>query len=476
MKRILVFAILIASAIGAYSQTEADQLNRYLLRTLDLNQLGVLFAKDHHYGTARFESMSGAFGALGTDISAFSINPAGSAVSKKSSASFTLANRSTDTGAQYYGNTFNSQNNHFNVSQAGAILAFDTGFNSDWNRFAFTVNYKLKSDFDNSYLVEGSGIDNPFFDQIPNNTDTNNLYDQGISDTFHATQRGHSSVVNLGFSTVHQNKLFLGASLNFHNIELNRITSLNEINENNQGDLLNFTNTFESIVEANGFSLGLGLIYKFNKNLRFGVAYESPTWYTEIIDDTNLHPDELYPQHYMGDFDYSVNNGLPSSSSEDIYGNLISSLRTNSRVTLSGAYIFGKRGLISIDYTYRNYPGIRYGENNIDFVNVNRFFNSDYRASHSLSIGTEWRFDRLSVRGGYLYEKNPNLLAQLGGNTNKDNLRGISTGLGYNFGNTKIDLSYRRLDNQDYQSVYGLGDVILNNNTSRITGTITFTL
>ena len=31
-------------------------------------------------GTARFRAMSGAFGALGGDMSAFSINPAGSAI------------------------------------------------------------------------------------------------------------------------------------------------------------------------------------------------------------------------------------------------------------------------------------------------------------------------------------------------------------------------------------------------------------
>ena len=41
-------------------------------------------------GTARFKGMSGAFGALGGDLSAFNINPAGSAVFNTSEISVSL--------------------------------------------------------------------------------------------------------------------------------------------------------------------------------------------------------------------------------------------------------------------------------------------------------------------------------------------------------------------------------------------------
>ncbi len=65
MKRILTFAILIASTYTAFSQS------------FNHNDLGILFSEDDNYGTARFEAMSGAFGALGGDVSALGINPAG---------------------------------------------------------------------------------------------------------------------------------------------------------------------------------------------------------------------------------------------------------------------------------------------------------------------------------------------------------------------------------------------------------------
>ena len=48
-----------------YSQNINDALN---------------YADNSYQGTARFNSMSGAFGALGGDISSIAVNPAGSAI------------------------------------------------------------------------------------------------------------------------------------------------------------------------------------------------------------------------------------------------------------------------------------------------------------------------------------------------------------------------------------------------------------
>ena len=47
---------------------------------------------DNPVGSARFESMGGAFGALGGDLSAINVNPAGSAVFNDNQYEFTLSN------------------------------------------------------------------------------------------------------------------------------------------------------------------------------------------------------------------------------------------------------------------------------------------------------------------------------------------------------------------------------------------------
>ncbi|HBI40141.1 MAG TPA: hypothetical protein DDY16_04255, partial [Tenacibaculum sp.] len=293
-----------------------------------------------------------------------------------------------------------------------------------------------------------------------------NQFDRSLEQDFSVEKRGKSSVINFGLSAVHDNKLFAGVSLNFHDLNLNRISHLIEKNDDRNGNILIADNLIDSYIQGNGFSLGLGFIYKFNHNIRFGLAYETPTWFNEIQED---YAEDLIHEE-VKDLDFFKTRAVP------IEEGTIYRFRTNSRITASGAYIIGKQGLISFDYTYKDYPNIKYRENNSDFIETNQNFSSNYRATHSFNLGTEWRFDRLSIRGGYHYSKNPNLLVAIGGNTNDDNIRGFSTGLGYDFGNMKIDLSYSKFENQEFESIYNPGDIILDNDTSRISGTLTINL
>ncbi len=450
MKRILTFAILIASTFTAFSQS------------LNYNDLGILFSKDDNYGTARFEAMSGAFGALGGDISAFGINPAGSAVAKKSMASITLNNRNTEYLANYYGNTTNSQDDFFNISQAGGILSFDTAYNSEWNRFALSFNYRIKKDFDGLYTAVGNS-DRLFYNEHVADTKTvKTQFDRSIEQYTSSRTEGQSSVFNLGFSAVHQNKLFVGASLNFHDLEFYREHLFNEINDDVDGNILDVEEYTETLIQGSGFSLGLGFIYKFNQNIRLGLAYETPTWYQEVLED---YYDELLMKQ--------VEN-LSIDQDRDVIGpeGYLYKFKSPSRITASGAYVLGKQGLISVDYTYKDYKNTKFSDGNFSQTNSN--FANNYRNTHALNIGTEWRFDKMSIRGGYHYEKDPNLL--LGGNTNKDNVKGFSAGLGYNFGNMKVDLSYSKFDNNQYYTIYNSNDLNIENNTSRISGTITISL
>ncbi|MBA6155943.1 hemin receptor [Tenacibaculum sp. S7007] len=449
MKRILTFAILIASTFTAFSQS------------LGYNDLGILFSKDDNFGTARFEAMSGAFGALGGDISAFGINPAGSAVAKKSMASITLNNRNTEYLANYYGNTTNSQDDFFNISQAGAILSFDTAYNSEWNRFALSFNYRVKKDFDGFYTATGNS-NRLFYTEHAGDTNTpKREFDASVDQFISSRTRGQSSVFNLGFSAVHQNKLFVGGSLNFHDLEFRREYLFNEVNDDAAGNILDVEEFKDSRIQGSGFSLGLGFIYKFNQNLRLGLAYETPTWYQEVLED---YYDELLMKEVS-----ALNIPQDRDIIEEGY---LYKFKSPSRITASGAYVIGKKGLISVDYTYRDYKNIKFRDGNFSQENAN--FANNYRNTQALNIGTEWRFDKMSIRGGYHYEKDPNLL--LGGNTNKDNVQGYSAGLGYNFGNMKFDLSYSKFENKQFYTIYNADDLNINNNTSRVSATLTFSL
>ena len=68
MKKITLLALFYTITFPAVSQS------------LGYQNLALLFSKENNSGTARFNAMSGAFGALGGDVSAIKINPAGAAI------------------------------------------------------------------------------------------------------------------------------------------------------------------------------------------------------------------------------------------------------------------------------------------------------------------------------------------------------------------------------------------------------------
>ncbi len=443
----------------------ATTISTSFSQALDYNDLGVLFSRDNNIGTARFNAMSGAFGALGSDLSATDINPAGGAVARDSKFSLTLANKSIESTVNYYGNTNSLQDEYFNISQAGGIFVFDVNQNnSGWNRFAFTFNYQLKADFDNIY--SGRGNSNfLFYDQHLDDTSTPaNIFDRSLEQNFSNEMRGSNSSFNLGISAVHDNKLYVGASLKFHNLEFRERSFLTERNDDVNGNILVVDDFAERFIEGNGFSFNLGFIYKLNKFIRLGASYESPTWYQESIEDRS------------GSLTMFEIPNLNLSGVQDRFFDGPYSLRftTPSRFTASGALVFGKQGLISVDYTYKDFQNFNYREVDPELQDANRFFSTDFRALQRLSVGTEWRFDRVSLRGGYSYEKDPNLV--IGGNTDKDNIKSFSAGLGYNFGNTKIDLSYQQAENRQFYSLYNAADIDIDQRTSRIAATIVFSL
>ena len=94
-------------------------------QVLGYSDFGVLLTNENNQGTARSIALKGAFGSLGGDLNAISINPAGAAVFNSSSASFTLAYDRLDLQTDFYGNSNDNTTDSFNLSQAGGILLFD---------------------------------------------------------------------------------------------------------------------------------------------------------------------------------------------------------------------------------------------------------------------------------------------------------------------------------------------------------------
>lgn len=423
MKKLLLFVAIAATSFASYSQA------------LGYEDLALLFSRNDGNGSPRFTAMGGAFGALGGDVSVMTINPAGISVFNGGNASVSFQSRTTNNRATYYGISIVTEEEYLNISNAGAVFSFDTFSDSDWSKIAIGVNYRILADLDNFFTASGnSGF--ATFDTYP--LDINNpaiLYDFADSQVFNNDYNGEISEFNLAVSGEYKEKFHFGVGLNFYDITFSQLATLRERNFDVNGNSLNARFYQENFTSGAGVSISMGMIYKPVKSVRLGLSYQSPTWFTEILEESNI----VNNDGYFGDTEIRVSNNNViydnTTGGNFPFQSLIYRLRTPSRLTASAAVVFGQIGLISFDYTSRNFKGLNLTGD--DFSAENTFFDNQLRRTNSFSLGTEWRLGDVSFRGGYRYEQSPDVNA-----IDSDNLQAYSFGLGYNFGKFKLDISY----------------------------------
>ncbi len=461
MKKVTLFVLFCAISLPNFSQS------------LGYQDLALLFSKDNNTGTARFNAMSGAFGALGGDVSAIKINPAGASIFKNSLFSASVNLRNTDITSSYYGNNSTTQEEYFNFSQAGAVFVYKTYENSDWSKFAFSFNYSIRNDYNDRFLSNGNSNFSTFTEFPLDNGNPKNQYTNADSQRFSNTTSGELAEYNFAISGVYQNDLHLGVAVNTYDLKFFQRSTLREQNNDGNGNVLKAKFYQENITTGTGFSLSAGAIYKASKSLRLGFSYHTPTWFTEVNEESNI----LNNDGFFGDTEIEV------TGSNTIYDNTAGNnfpvqgfsykLKTPAKTTASIAYIFGNNGLISADYTINGYKKMKLS--NADFNTENQFFNDQLRNSYTLNIGSEWRFKALSLRGGYHYEQSPDANA-----IESDNIKGYSFGAGYNFGNTKLDFAYQNKSNTQQYNFYPQYNQVnaaeLNIDNRIITATVTINL
>jgi len=134
-------------------------------------------------------------------------------------------------------------------------------------------------------------------------------------------------------------------------------------------------------------------------------------------------------------------------------------IQTPMKYILSGAYVIGKSGLISVDYEILDYGSskISHGSNGYDFYDENAEIQKAYRTTGNLHIGGEYRLDKnFSLRAGYEnYQNafNPSYLTDK--HQNSDNpFSTYSGGFGYKQGNLFIDATYQHVTGQESIKMY----------------------
>ena len=503
------------------------------------------YAQDNPNGTARFRAMGGAFGAVGGDLSAINVNPAGSVVFANNQIAFSGNSFNIRNKSNYYGKQTTAKNNSLDLNQAGAILVFENNHeNKNWKKFSVAINYENANSFDNSlfsagtnnnnsidkyflfyanngnngnpipqqfvtrladetigslynylgsslpnsdypkldgfaaqqamlafykqtYIIDVVDLNNPNSPYFSNVTPGGNYYQTNTNET-----TGYNGKLTFNAATQYKNILMLGINLNTHFIDYKRSNQFTETNNNNTSAVnylvnkISFNNDFYTY--GSGFSMQLGAIVKPTKKLRLGLAYQSPTWYrlsdelTQSLAAVSGNTTGNFPEDLA---DPNVTVVFPAYK-----------LQTPSKLTGSFAYVFAKRGLLSFDYSMKNYGNLKFSpKNEVLFVSLNNDISSSAKETTAeYSIGGEYKIKQFSLRGGYHFEESP----YKNGTTIGD-LTSYSGGVGYNFGNTKLDLAYstskRDSDHQFFSQ--GLTDAArINTAKNNVTLTLAFEL
>lgn len=347
MKRLFTILSLAALTLVAAPRASAQDFggttfNNDILTFSDLYNLSFTA---HNYGTARSMAMGNAFTALGADLTAATLNPAGIGMYVDSDISFSpmmqFTKMKTANSEPFYGDgptrnqPFSDHTERFGLSSAGGVFTVYRGTGALTN-FNLGIVYNRIADF--NYNSLSASIANPAHESMANflctlsNTDnlqTNddgrmpfgddpyywgsvlayqnyiiNKDDQGwyidrISadaeiDQFSATEvRGSIGEYDITFGMNFADVVYFGASLGIQSLSYKRSVFYGENyvypnGEYPSGEDMPYQLDYMNYVQrtrlsGTGVNLKLGITFRPVSWWRFGVAYHTPTYYNTSL-------------------------------------------------------------------------------------------------------------------------------------------------------------------------------------------------
>ena len=486
----LVLVLVFVNFFSAFGQSISDGLN---------------YSSNSYQGTARYNSMSGAFGALGGDLSAIAVNPAGSAVFNNGHFSISFGSENKANQASVLNSSNNFDKNSLTLNQIGGVITFENlEKDKNWSKISLGISYnQTKNNFNefsvynisnsnsiDSYFLnnadglrldqisafEGESITEAYIDignvygfshqqaflgyesfiiEPLEYTNENSSYYSNVqsgvfNQTYRSISRGYNGKLTANIGLQYNDNLYFGLNLNSHFIDYDNYTILNEINDNGESGQFRingiyFENKLSTFGE--GFSAQFGMISKISDVLRLGFTYDTPTWFT-ITEETTQ-----YLETSMVD-EFDQNSLLITNPNAiNIYEDY--KIQMPSKITASGALVFKNFGLISFDYSRKDYSSMKFKpENDSYFSELNQEINFMLKEINTYRVGAEIISDRFSFRGGFMTEDTPYKSTD---NNIDDSINGFSLGIGYKLNQSTIDLSYVKTNRLNYKRLFDTG-------------------
>lgn len=460
MKRLLfLLASTISFSLQAQTDLDAFRYSQYSLT-----------------GTARFTSMGGAFTAVGGDFSSLSQNPAGMGIFRRSELTFTPSIYAGKTSSEFLNNTADDSRFNFNIANAGFVFTQPLTRNEKvqgWKSWNFGIGMNRINNFHSRSYYEGFNPDNSFTDYLAQqsqgigfenldsfyeylgyytyliNPDSANNYVAAapfgnIQQRRSSEKRGAITETAFAISGNYDNKLYLGATLGFNSLRFNEETTYEELDQRSLIDSLN-QYRFDQVISTRGAGVNLkfGMIYWINEYVRFGAAVHTPTWFSM---------NDSYQNTMQSRFD-----GGFTSRQQSPQGTFNYNMTTPFRAMGGLAFVFNQYGLVSADYEFNDISNARISAPGTVFADVNSEIRRKYTATNTVRIGTEWRFDNFSVRGGGGFTTSPmnNAYAVSGADFSQ---KTFSAGFGLRDKNLFMDLGYAYTETKGYLQPYTLNN------------------
>ncbi|GHT22212.1 hemin receptor [Bacteroidia bacterium] len=437
------------------------------------------FSQYYSGGTARSMALSGAFGALGGDVSTLSANPAGVAIYRSSEFMFTPSLNFTNTNALFEGAKFKENYSYFNIDNIGYVHTWNVAKENGLKSITFGMAYNRLSDFNSDAYVYNANMQSSllddFTDILNSGADVNDSYeglalddDWGTSaiwydkddDRYYSDYdwlgRGQPMKRTIGRSggigeyafslgANFNDKIYWGATWGIHSLDYKEFYTHQETPEFQAGssdmrlDWFAFHENYN--ISGWGMNFKTGVIYRPIHLLRVGVAVHTPTAYwlrTELA--TDMTAGYNTPTQYK---EYSAESPIADN---DRYR-----MNTPWRFQGSAAVIIGPLGLVSLEAEYVDYSAAKFRPN-ADWSDKNADISQIAKSTVNLKAGTEWRLGPVALRAGAAYYGNPHSSKFFDNNTelSKDATLSFSGGIGFKGQNFYADIAYVYTKFPDY--------------------------
>lgn len=458
MKRFFITGlILISSSLFLLAQNDGDAIR---------------FSQYFPMGTARSVAMGSAFGALGADFSALSINPAGIGVYRKSELTFTPDIYYDKTKSAFYSQNYSDFKYKFLFNNMGGVFAFNSNRDKGWVGAALGVGYNRLADYNRNITISAFNTQSSLLDEFvfcADKIDTSRLdanyewlawktyliylpdnenmpwayasgmnffdFDQGQwvrnygqSQERHIVTKGGIDEYSLTFGANYSHMLYIGMSLGLNRLLCDESKVHTEWDANNAIDYFqSFTFSEYFYTRGTGFTAKFGIIAKPVEMVRLGFSLHLPTFY-------NLESE--FSTSMKSYFD----SGDPSSlSARSIVTVTDYQVVTPLRMVFSGGLQFGKMGVLSADYELIDYTTAKIDGDLDNYDDINKNIQNYYKSTGNLRLGGELKLGNLALRAGYAHYGSPYVAGQLNAKASQSIL---STGFGVRSSNVFVDFAY----------------------------------